>query len=398
MTDDTNNQEASRFAETDQEAEKRFNQFRSRDPFPSIPSALLNSADIVDYVAATGMIFPFDGNEENFKSASYRVDILGNYVYWNEKTKKTSSVLERGQELTLKPNSIVFVTVEPMLRIPNYIALRFNLQISHVYKGLLVGTGPLVDPGFIGKLSLPLHNLTANEYTLKGGDPIIWMEFTKLSPNKEWTSDNDAIARSGVFIGFPQRKNRLRGIDNYLEKAVGRDRKVISSIPYAVEKAYRRAEEAAEASIEARENMARTERQVNDNLIDIKVEYENLSTTVTKDIEVIKAQTKADLEIVTRRVTFLSAIASIIVILGSVFGLILPSYNLVKTTTDSLVRTELNLKDLGDNRVKELESKVEALEKQISTLESKLSQSPASASSSGDATRTSRRATVNQHK
>ncbi len=30
---------------------------------------------------------------------------------------------------------------------------------SIVYKGLLLGTGPIVDPGFVGKLYIPLHKL-----------------------------------------------------------------------------------------------------------------------------------------------------------------------------------------------------------------------------------------------
>ena len=45
-------------------------------------------------------------------------------------------------------NSITFVQIESKIRLPNYIALRFNLRIQHVHRGLLLGTGPLVDPGF----------------------------------------------------------------------------------------------------------------------------------------------------------------------------------------------------------------------------------------------------------
>jgi hypothetical protein len=45
----------------------------------------------------------------------------------------------------------------------------------------LLGTGPLVDPGFHGKLLVPLHNLTSDEYTIRGDEGLIWMEFTKTS-------------------------------------------------------------------------------------------------------------------------------------------------------------------------------------------------------------------------
>ena len=70
--------------------------------------------------------------------------------------------------------------------LPEYIAARFNLHIRHVHKGILLGTGPLIDPGFSGKLLIPLHNLTDNDYKSKGGEGIIWVEFTKLSIHEFW--------------------------------------------------------------------------------------------------------------------------------------------------------------------------------------------------------------------
>jgi hypothetical protein len=54
----------SQFAQTDEEAEVRYEKFKSLDPFPEIPPALLNSADIEDYVAKTGMLFPFDPSDK----------------------------------------------------------------------------------------------------------------------------------------------------------------------------------------------------------------------------------------------------------------------------------------------------------------------------------------------
>jgi deoxycytidine triphosphate deaminase len=176
------NQPLSPFAQTDKEALERFDKYKSKDPFLEIAPALLNSADIYDYVAATGMVYPFDAGK--LKSASYSVPILGKVVYWNEHNEKIVEDIKRGEEFVLRPNSIAFVTIEPMLRIPDYIAFRFNLKITNVYRGILLGTGPLVDPGFIGKLSIPLHNLTTNNYTFVGGDDLIWIEFTKRMSEK----------------------------------------------------------------------------------------------------------------------------------------------------------------------------------------------------------------------
>lgn len=233
----------SSFAPDDTEAERRFEQYRSNDPFPDIQPALLNSADIYDYVAATGMIYPF--YTQKMKPASYEVNLLGKCVYWDEQGKSKTEDIQQGKEFILKKNSIAFVTLEPMFRLPDYIALRFNLKIRHVYRGLLLGTGPLIDPGFVGTLSLPLHNLTTNDYKFKGGEALIWMEFTKLSPNRRWqqSSGGTSIIHQGQYIPFPVEKNKITDVQDYLSKAAPHS-SIRSSIPDAIEDARRSAKEA----------------------------------------------------------------------------------------------------------------------------------------------------------
>jgi deoxycytidine triphosphate deaminase len=241
-------EEYARFAKTDAEATRRYLTYKSVDPFPAIPPALLNSADISDYVSATGMICPFDDGAETLKSASYRVRILGECICWDDSGAKRTVDLAEGGEFKLPPNSISFVSLEPVFRLPDYVAIRFNLDISHVYKGLLLGTGPLVDPGFVGRLFIPLHNLTANEYTLRAYDSIIWMEFTKLSPISKWVQSEAVRIQAGRFREFPARKLQRKTIADYLERAVGREGSVRSSIPVAFERVQESARLAAESS------------------------------------------------------------------------------------------------------------------------------------------------------
>ncbi len=206
---------ANRYANNDEEAEKRYQKYKSKDPFPDIPPALLNSADIQDYVAATGMIYPFD--HEKLKSASYGVKLKGSCIYWNEKERKCVKEISDKSEFILEKNSIVYVAIEPTFRLPNYIAQRYNLSISHIHKGLLLGTGPIVDPGFNGKILIPLHNLTDNNYTLRGSDILIWIEFSKISHNTRWFSQEN-LDRLGEYIEFPTGKN-LSNINDYFHKA-----------------------------------------------------------------------------------------------------------------------------------------------------------------------------------
>ncbi|MDJ0535525.1 MAG: hypothetical protein QNJ70_24060 [Xenococcaceae cyanobacterium MO_207.B15] len=116
------NQPQNYFATDDRDAETRFNNYRKKDPFPKIAPALLNSADIYDYVAVTGMIHPFnyDPDAKKLKSASYGVPILGKLVYWDEEGNKQKREIKKGEEFTLYKNSIAFVTLEPMFRLPDY--------------------------------------------------------------------------------------------------------------------------------------------------------------------------------------------------------------------------------------------------------------------------------------
>lgn len=208
------------FATDQEEATRRFLETRSSDPFPSITPALLNSADIADYVLETGMIVPF--RPDKLKTASYEVALLGEWIYVDRKGQVQRGDLKEGDEFKLRKNSIAFMTAEPLFQLPDYIALRHNLKISHVYKGLLVGTGPLIDPGFTGKISLPIHNLTQNDYVLKGGEGIIWVEFTKLSENPTWrhgprSADHE---RRGRYRAFPPFKSRDSAVTDYINDAV----------------------------------------------------------------------------------------------------------------------------------------------------------------------------------
>jgi deoxycytidine triphosphate deaminase len=239
------------FAPTDSEAESRFSQYQSLDPFPEIEPALLNSADIADYVAATGLIWPF--RPEGLKSASYAVRLLGETVFWDDKGKPIAKALVEEDDFILQRNSIAFVTLEPMFRLPDYIALRFNLKIPNVYRGLLLGTGPLVDPGWTGRLSIPLHNLTTNDYTFKGGEELIWVEFTKLSRNQLWAND-EAVKRHGTYIPFPKEK-RGGDVRSRLANAVP-NRPVSSSLGDVLVQAEQAAKRATDAQTTAR-NLSR---------------------------------------------------------------------------------------------------------------------------------------------
>jgi deoxycytidine triphosphate deaminase len=219
----------------DSEAQRRFDLYKSRDPFPTIAPALLNSADIHDYVIATGMISPYDPSR--LKSASYEIEFNeGDLILWHQDTnnKEIRTLANDAAFYELEKNSIAFINLKTKFRLPDYIALRFNLQIQLVHSGLLLGTGPLVDPGFVGNLLIPVHNLTANKYRFKGTDGFIWVEFTKVSPNALWKG-TPGLERHGQFKPFPTRKINMT--EEYYFKRANNNNPIQSSIPGEVKEA-----------------------------------------------------------------------------------------------------------------------------------------------------------------
>ncbi len=164
------------------------------------------------------------------KAASYEIRPGGAFVLWKEGKKQVQRVTSDG-DLVLPANSISFVQLESTIRLPHYIAMRFNLRIKHVHRGIRLGTGPLVDPGYRGQLLIPLHNLTAEDYRIRGSEGLIWAEFTKTSWSAgEREADPDAFGED--FRPTDPKKTDLP-VEMYFEKA-NQNRPIESSIPDAI--------------------------------------------------------------------------------------------------------------------------------------------------------------------
>src|SRR5687768_13060934 len=167
------------FTTSDAEAAERAAKFLKSDPFPSIPLSLLSSAEIDDYVRVTALLYPFDSR--SLKSASYGVHVGGEFIRWDGEGRRIDQVVKRGSSCVLPANSVSYIQLEPYFRVPYYLALRASLRITHLHRGLITGSAPLIDPGFSGKLLVPLYNLTATDYDLNTNEPLVGLEFTKTT-------------------------------------------------------------------------------------------------------------------------------------------------------------------------------------------------------------------------
>src|SRR5262249_44729546 len=236
------------FADSPREADRRSARYRGKDkdldPFPRIPPALLSSEHIKAYVRQTGMIHPFIDDSSRLKSASYEVNAGGRFIYWDEDAKKIDKLIIKAATFPMPPTSISFVQKESEVRLPQYIAVRFNLRITHVHRGLLLGTGPLVDPGFHGNLLIPLHNLTSDEYTIRGDEGLIWMEFTKTSHEPP-----SAPVRNAPQYEFEMTEARKSDqLPEYYFDRASKNRPIQSSIPLVVADARKLAQSASKAA------------------------------------------------------------------------------------------------------------------------------------------------------
>ncbi len=121
--------------------------------------------------------------ENNLRPASYTLTVGDDYI---DSKGEVHRLTEDEDSFVFEKNSIVFVSIHEKFDIPFYIIARFNIRVNWVYDGVLLGTGPQVDPGFSGFLSCPLYNLTNNDLTIIRRQQFATIDFektTKLLPN-----------------------------------------------------------------------------------------------------------------------------------------------------------------------------------------------------------------------
>ena len=115
---------------------------------------------------------------ENLRPASYTLRVGEDYID-SEGNKRR--LTDEEDTIVFKKNSIVFVSTKEKLDLPYYIVARFNLRVNWVYDGILLGTGPQVDPGFTGNLSCPLYNLTNSDITIRRDQDFATIDFEKTT-------------------------------------------------------------------------------------------------------------------------------------------------------------------------------------------------------------------------
>ena len=173
-----------------------------------IPQGMLSSPQIKRYIKSGLLIIIPDKNKEEvlrkqLKSATYDMRLGDKALICKNDRKQEIDVAKNN--LYLEPNSLTFVTIYEDFNLPKNVIARFNLKVKLVHKGLLLGTGPIVDPEFKGKLFIPIHNFSSQGVQLYYLDSIISVEFTKTL---------DTLSEDYV-----ENKHKNGNIDNYIKES-----------------------------------------------------------------------------------------------------------------------------------------------------------------------------------
>ena len=106
--------------------------------------------------------------------------------------------------LTIEPGDFAMVIVRERLELDNMHVGRFGLRSKFARKGLLATTGPQIDPGYHGRLTLGLTNLTPKAITLSYEEDLCSVEFHKLGvPAKPYSGpfqDRDRLAPDDIAL------------------------------------------------------------------------------------------------------------------------------------------------------------------------------------------------------
>jgi deoxycytidine triphosphate deaminase len=191
------------------------------------------SSDLIAYYneKVGGMIGPWD--EKLLKPASYELTLGAEYM----KDGQSGQLTDDDPWLEIPQNSIVFVSMSQWVRLPHYIAARFDLAIEFIYQGILLGTGPQVDPGFMGYLSCPLHNISSDSVHIRLGKPFAKMDFTKTSGLAAVADVNKITSEEDLYAAMIA--GNLQGVGNHpvrLFNADKRWRPPIFALGYAGER------------------------------------------------------------------------------------------------------------------------------------------------------------------
>ena len=88
--------------------------------------------------------------------------------------------ISEGEYLVIEPSEFVEVLTYERIELSNKVVGRIGLRSEFTRKGLLLFSGPQIDPGFRGVLSVSLYNNSTIPVTIKFKETFCTIEFSEL--------------------------------------------------------------------------------------------------------------------------------------------------------------------------------------------------------------------------
>lgn len=142
---------------------------------------ILTDRQIRAAIAANELVIsPFDDGQVQAASVDLRVGEEGATT----KTKRKTNIKEMGF-LLLEPGDFGVISIFEEIKLNSQHTGRIGLRSKYARKGLIATTGPQIDPGFHGRLTLGVTNLTPQTVSIPYKDDILTLEIHRLEEPAE---------------------------------------------------------------------------------------------------------------------------------------------------------------------------------------------------------------------
>lgn len=151
-----------------------------------------------------------NGDLRNVEAASYNCALgyefkrgESNYCNWSEVDLENLKFCSKTPGfIELKPKETILIFTYEEFNIPNDMVLHASPISSWLRKGIRVDLSYLVDPGFKGKFSFPITNQSNVTIYINSRDPIVSVEFIKLSNacEKNWGDRHNDYAEARLEL------------------------------------------------------------------------------------------------------------------------------------------------------------------------------------------------------
>lgn len=159
---------------------------------------VLNSQQIREAVSNGDIrIDPFD-EKKQLRGAKYELLVGAEGI-----TSRQAEVqdLRAKKMLVLEPGDFAAVLVHEKLSLGNRYVGRFGLQSKYARTGLIATTGPQIDPGYCGRLTLGLANLMPRPVRLTYKQKLVSVEFHRLEKETDRPYSGEFQGQYGLALG-----------------------------------------------------------------------------------------------------------------------------------------------------------------------------------------------------